>query len=432
MNIRARSWRIAFLWLAPATIALATPPQYVASRQIVLQYRATDDAPVEEVLLWVSTDAGRTWQAAEATRDGRHTVRYAAPADGRYDFYIVLRNAAGTSAAPPEPGSRPVATIVVDTLPPLLQLHGAEVQPTDDCGLQVSLRTTLVDENLSKAGLRLFYRDSSQRWIDAGPATALDDRLVGCLPRCDQPTVDVRVVAADLAGNSASADVLTVELPKPPNATPAPAATATQPICPAPAPPAELSPAAQRLCKLANTFLAEGKFSLAAARLEDALVLAPDNANLLTELGTTLYRAGRYDEASGRLQAALRSAPDHVGALDGLALVAVTQRQYSQAREYLQQLQRLRPNSGLVWLRSGDIEHRLGNSAPALAAWRKVLGVDDADQELRESARRRLDYFSPECGPQTRPSIGEPWPEQPQPRPSSFSTETTTTKKPAH
>ena len=427
-SIPLRPWKIAFLSLTQLAALAAPPPQYVASRQIILECRLSSRVSVDDVLVWVSTDAGRSWQAAEVTRDGQQIVRYTAPADGRYDFYLVLRNAAGSSADPPEPGSRPTATIVVDTLPPLLQAHGAKIEPVEDCKLQASLPVTLVEENLSKAGVRLFYRDDSQHWTDGGLATLVDDRVVACLPTCDQASVDLRIVATDLAGNVASADVLGVESPRLRETPPEPAAT--QPAVPEPPPPTPPSAEAQRLRKLAGDFTAEGRFSLAAARLEDALALSPDNADLLVDLGTALYRAGRYDDARRRWQAALAAQPDHTGALDGLALAAVTQRQYPEAREYLLQLQRLRPSSGLVWLRSGDIEHRLGNTAQALVAWRKALSAAAADQNLRENARRRLEYFGSERLAETQPATGESWHEPPRPRPSLSSSETTTTKKP--
>jgi tetratricopeptide (TPR) repeat protein len=178
--------------------------------------------------------------------------------------------------------------------------------------------------------------------------------------------------------------------------------------------------------------MGEGRYSLAAARFEDAVGFAPRDADLLARLGTALYRAGRHDEAGARFREALGTNADHAGALEGLALVAVTQKQYAQAREYMRQLQRLEPKSGSVWLRSGDIEHRLGNTPQALDAWRRVLAVAEADKDLREKAQRRLDYF----GPQRRdngksPVTNDSWPELPSSRPSSSSAATNHTKRPS-
>ncbi len=447
MGMLRAYWKVALLGLVPAA-ALAAPPQYVASRQVTLEYRLSARVAVDDILVWVSTDAGRTWQTTDVTRDGQEHVRYLAPADGRYDFYLVLRNAAGSSATPPEPGSRPTATVVVDTLAPLIQVHEAEIErmggtgilpvaatggtpvPPPDGALHVSLHATLIEENLSKTGVHLFYRSDAEHWADGGAATVLDDRVIGCLPNCDAQAVDLRIVAADLAGNIASADFLRVPIPGIPAARPPETQPAVPPQPVDPTPPAPVPAEAEHLRKLARDFLAEGRFSLAAARLEDALALAPRDADLLVELGTALYRGGRYDDAASRLRAALQAQPDHGGALDGLALVAATQRQYPQAREYLLQLQRLRPDCGLVWLRSGDIEHRLGNTVPALAAWRNVLSAADADDSVCDGARRRLAYFGSEPAATTQSVTGESWPKPPRLRPSSSSAGTMSTKKP--
>jgi tetratricopeptide (TPR) repeat protein len=255
------------------------------------------------------------------------------------------------------------------------------------------------------------------------------------LPPTDESTLDLRLVAVDLAGNVASVELPGVKLPRAPqDAAPVPLATQPaplQPSAPAAQPSAPIPDEAQRLRRMAGEFLAQGRFPLAVARLEDALVLAPTDPDLLTELGTALYRAGRYDDANRRFQAALANAPQHPAALDGLALVAVTQRQYSQAREYLEQLQRLRPNSGLLWLRSGDVEHRLGNTARALAAWRKALNAEDGDPDAQASARRRLEYFGSLSAAETQPASSQPWHEPRPSRPSSSSMAMTSTKKPS-
>jgi tetratricopeptide (TPR) repeat protein len=110
-------------------------------------------------------------------------------------------------------------------------------------------------------------------------------------------------------------------------------------------------------------------------------------------LTSALYRLARYNDSDPRFQSALDLAPDHPGAIEGLALVAATQKRYPQAREHLRHLLRLRPESGSVWLRVGDIEHRLGNEAEALDAWERVLTARETDADVRRQAQRRLDYF---------------------------------------
>jgi tetratricopeptide (TPR) repeat protein len=141
--------------------------------------------------------------------------------------------------------------------------------------------------------------------------------------------------------------------------------------------------------------MSEGRYALAVARLEDALAVAPDEPDVLVDLGSALYRLDRYDDADRRFHSALDVAPDDLGALEGVALVAVTQKRYPQAREQLRHLLRLRPESGKVWLRYGDVEHHLGNENEALQAWERVLTAREADADVRHKAQRRLDYLGP-------------------------------------
>jgi hypothetical protein len=418
------------------------PLRYVLSRQVVVEYRPAGVAKVAEAELWVSADNGRSWQPAVAAHDGEHVLTYNAPGDGRYDFYVVLRNDAGASAEPPQPGAAPVLTAIVDTVPPLFQIHSAETEPGQDGRSIVVLQATLVEENLSGTGIRVFYRTTDQSWLDGGTAQRVDSRLVWSPPETAGSPCDLHVVVTDLAGNQSSADVLDVLIPRPAGAQ-APATSqesrdglaSPQPVaaagsaCPATTPKAADPSELRRLRSLAAGFMSTGQYPLAAARLEDALALSPNEPDLMVDLGSALYRAGRYDDAEARFQSALGVLPDHASAIEGLALVAATQKRYAQARQYMQELQRLQPGCGLVWLRSGDIEHRLGNTAAALEAWERVLTAEDAGKDLHDKARRRLDYFGPGHTDAQRPrSSTDQWQEAPQPRRSSLSTGTNHTR----
>ena len=455
-----------YVVIGAAALAPAAVPRYVASREIVLEYTAANAAEVADAQLWVSTDAGRTWQAAEIAQVGERTLRYLAPGDGKYDFYLVLRNAAGASAPAPAPGCTPSATILVDTVPPLFQIHAADTESDDEGHPTVAMKVTLVEENLSDTGFRVFYRTTAESWVDGGPARLTDGRMLWSPPESAGPRVDLRTVVTDLAGNRTASDAHNVTIRQPtsaptsepaasqPTAPPGPvvpfgpvepphvadvAPVAVAPVRPSQtlaAPEHALSPPTpdpadlQRLRSLAAKAMEERHYPLAANRFQDALALAPQDPELLVGLGSALYREGRYDEARTRFQSAADTLPDHVPAIEGLALVAATQKRYPQARAHLQQLQRLLPDSASVWLRSGDIEHKLGNTADALAAWERALRLGGADDELRAGAKRRLDYFGPEGKAGDPPATtSEAWPErQPRPQLSSCS-ETKSTKK---
>jgi hypothetical protein len=430
-----------FIIALPAAAARSDPPpiRYVNTRQVLLTVNPADEQPIDRARLWFSTDEFQTWQDAANRPLENCTLTFEATKDGKYLFYIVLENEAGRSAPPPTPGSEPHLAVVVDTALPTIQIHQAQAAASD-AGREIRLDVSLIEENLGPAGLRVFYRTGPQApWQDGGSAACIDGEITWHPPQEINPEVDIRVVATDLAGNQAFDAIHRVPT------TPATAATATGPTKPGPAirppatttapgepPPARVvvepvkpvtvapvdpisldEPAseppaskpkpppapnqqAERLRTLAKRYLAQGRFSLAGARLQDALKLLPNDPNLQVDLGSVLYRARQYDQADRLFQHALAAAPDHLGAIEGLALVAATKNRYSHARAHLQRLLRLDPESGRHWLYYGDIEHKLGNAAEAHAAWEKALQLEPSDTTIREKVGRRLELFGRE------------------------------------
>jgi Tfp pilus assembly protein PilF len=445
------------LAVAGCAASLAAPPHYLSARRVAIEFEPANPAPITEADLWISTDSARTWQLATAIRDPQsRTITHTLPKDGQYDLFIILRNENGASATPPEPGATPNATIIVDTIPPLLQAHSSE--PTLDNAGQHAIRieTTLVEENLGQDALRIFYRTTDSDWADGGPVHIDAGSVIWPLADIDHPSIDLRLVATDRAGNRANSETLSVTLPAPaaesaaphahepripsdevdssaaPDApstftvepvtvdpvtidpvapvnvapTPTPPETATdrqktkpEPKTTPPAAPRRKQPRPNdqqnlhRLRELADRFLNEGSYALAAARLEDAIQLDPTNTDLLVDLGSALYRLKRYDAARGHFAKALQLVPNHIDAVEGLALVAATQKRYPEAREHLLNYLKQVPDSDSGWLRYGDIEKKLGNDLKAFEAWQHVLELPTANETSRANAKRRLDYF---------------------------------------
>jgi len=414
-----------------AVLSLAGPlhgasPTYVATREVIIEFQVSQPADDAIAQLWVSRDSGRTWSKADAAQVAGHTLKYTAPADGRYDFYLVLCSSAGASAAPPQPGCVPAASVIVDTLPPLLQIHGARPESVGGCR-RVVFDASLVEEHLSETAVRVFYRTDGSPWRDGGPAEAASGTVTWRVPAGFPERADLRVVVTDLAGNQAADEIRAVVIPPAhpqtsaqgqdrcaptsrPTAEPGVTAVTIDPVRPVEleplGPPGTGGAAAsqpslsnaqradlRRLRELATGFISTGRYSLAVARLEDALRLAPDDVDTLAELGHVLVRLERYDEADARFAQAAQLRPDHLSALDGLALVDAARRRYADARVHLRALLQMHPESGVHWLRLGDMAHRVGNSGEALEAWEKVLSIPGADEELRAKARRRLEYF---------------------------------------
>jgi len=361
---------------------------------------------------------------------GPNAVCFDAQRDGKYGFYIVLENKGGSAPAPPSTRTKPHVAVIVDTAPPTMQIHRARPFISPGGQTQVRLNVSLIEENLGEGGTRVFYRAGADTgWQDGGPVVFADGIINWTPPPDIAPKCDLRLVATDLAGNQAHDEIRDVPMTSPPadppttttRTAPAPAATAwpdrledptippvepgtVEPIPlvtldeqPEPAPTTRPSPDADQRSQLlreqAARYLAQGRLALAGARLQDALELAPTDPDLLVHLGGVLYRTRQYDEATRRFRSALEAAPDHPGAIEGLALVAATQNRYPQARAHLKHLLRLSPQCARHWVHYGDIEHMLGNTKEACAAWEKALEVEPTDETIREKAEKRLRLF---------------------------------------
>ena len=411
--------------------ALGDDVRYVASHRVLLTFTPGNGSPVKDVELWITDDQSRTWHSEPASLVGDSTLCYTAPVDGIYGFYLILKNAAGSSSEPPSTGSKPHVRVIVDTIPPTLQVHGpaTATMPAARAG-QLALRVTLIDENLGDGGGRVFYRVANEtKWTDGGVATVSDGQLLWQVPAGVAGPLDLRVASTDLAGNQATDELLGVAVEparieaehpspgsaagEPPTTQPGPSAVvlpaAVEPVRVEPVPavtlaakPATNPPAPRQrqeslthLKRLGRRFMNEQRYGLATARLEDALELEPSDADLLVDLGSALYWSKRYDEAGGRFEAALKAFPNHTGAIDGLALVAATQKRYPQAREHLLHLLELQPQSASAWLHYGDIEHKLGNRQRAMEAWERATKLENADEAVCEKAQKRLKAFAP-------------------------------------
>jgi tetratricopeptide (TPR) repeat protein len=388
--------------------ALGLTPRYVNTGQIVLSYRTDPGVPVEQAKVWISRDFRRTWQPVANVVSTPGSVRFQAQADGRYEVYMVLVNSAGQSAPEPQPGAQAHSVIVVDTTPPLLQVHRSAITEPSPGMRYLQLDLTLIEEHLHEHGVRLFYRHhAGDAWRDGGIVRIEEERGSWPVPADLNAPFQILLVTADQAGNRARSEPFEVlanptDLPvtkQIPSDLPAGAGVRT---FASPAPLTSLDPEPvvqavdpQRLARLRARVaerLDRGDLDDAEALLSVALNETPTQPDLLSDLGSVMYRMQRFDEASQQYRAALMARPNDGSALAGLALVAQTERRYPEARTHLRHLLEVSDDSPLIWLRFGDVENRLGNRSSARQAWQRTLNLAQ-DQVLRQRAQTRLQQF---------------------------------------
>lgn len=421
--MRRRALCSAIVLSAVATTAVAQEPAYLNHRAVILAVETANAADVD-VALYVRSPSEPDWRSATFDRLHAHAIRYVAPRDGRYDFFLVLTNHAGQSSPQPEAASRAHAEIVVDTLPPLLQVHGVSRQSAATAQAeQLRIDLTFIEDNAGSQAVRVFYRAADEKtWRDGGALAVNRASGIWRIPADARGQIELNIIATDRAGNRTSQEVVGVDTGRiiansknsaatpraverqtsPPAAEPAPIAEKTlmPQQNPQTIPIAETNPpddAALRFASLrakAKAFVERGEYDLALARVGDALKLQPDDRECRNLAGAAHFWSGRYAKAAEHYRDVLNRDADNVTALEGLALVASTTRDYRTARKLLTRLTELQPEQGQHWLRLGDVSSRLADEAAAVRAWRKAAATPNADEKLRRQVRRRLDVFA--------------------------------------
>ena len=423
--------------------AVRADARYVPTRTVTLAVQSGANEAVDRVRVYVSCDEGMDWSEVATVLHG-HSVRFELPGEGQFECFVVLENEAGESSGPPGPGAAPHAVVVVDTTPPVLQIHRVQMLQGSSGERSLRLGLTLMEENLGETGLRLFHRAGAKSpWMDAGPVRVVERNIIWSIPDSLSGIIDVRLTATDLAGNRCSDEVRRVsigvcaEKPSPTVGSPASQPTSA-PVIPdsvasksarsAPGPyalagdvsqddfdrldqefeaalarmpasrPADgaaaLTPrdrAIQQLRQQANQFRGEGRLSLSAARLREAQALQPESPDLKIDYGNVLLEGGEYAAANEQFEIVLTGDPDNRAALGGLARVAYEEHRFEDARRWLAQRTQRGAASAEDLLLGGDIEMRLGNRAAALLSWSNAMRSADHDQLLKMRIQRRLD-----------------------------------------
>lgn len=148
---------------------------------------------------------GGAWQRYPETVLPVGTVPMEVARDGRYGFVLVARSGAGLSRPAPTPGERPQLTVVVDTVPPSVEMAPPRVAANDSAHA-VRLTWKASDANFGAHPVSLEWARTP-----AGPWHGLASRLpakghyADVLPAEAGDCVYVRLTAIDLAGNATQA-----------------------------------------------------------------------------------------------------------------------------------------------------------------------------------------------------------------------------------
>ncbi len=213
------------VWLAgpargqgPVSVgAIETAPQpaprkcYIKSRnfQLPASTENLDKTAVRELRLYCKSGTG-DWALQTSAPPTQATLTCSVPQDGEYLFTIVAVDHRGKMPDLNQARGNSSLLVIVDTRPPEVS-----VQALPSAGDRAMLRCVIRDENPDYRSLILEYPAGNNGWQVLAP---LPDRQgVFAFPAGQPLPRQVRLIASDLAGNTATR---TVQLSEPTNGTP--------------------------------------------------------------------------------------------------------------------------------------------------------------------------------------------------------------------
>ncbi|MBI3855839.1 MAG: hypothetical protein HY293_09140, partial [Planctomycetes bacterium] len=186
--------------------APAANETYSFKRFVEVIYDHSRAANKKSLELWVTGDAGQTWVNTGDVDPSKPAAPFQAPRDGRFGFLLVPVAADGRRETTPKTGDAPERTIVVDTVPPVIEVlspNGGEIFG--------SARSTLIkwaaaDANLDQTkGITIEASTGKDTWISVAQNVPNSGKYHWDIPPgLSSMTCRIRVTARDLAGNVTS------------------------------------------------------------------------------------------------------------------------------------------------------------------------------------------------------------------------------------
>jgi tetratricopeptide (TPR) repeat protein len=367
----------------------------VQTQQFDIHYRAgASSIPLTEVELWYTVGPSKSWRLFGRDTDRVSPVTFLAPHEGRYGFYLVLKNAYGASSPPPNADAAPQQRVFIDFTPPVAQLHEARIDPSVTDGRRLLLRWTAFDNNLPPRPIGLAYRPvGALNWSWIADRLPNRGRYDWVIPDQVAGPVDVRLIVCDRSGHTVERTLGPVQLDRP-KPTPPPAATESRPPDPVqrtfPVVTEAKSRAASDRYDLGTFHRVRGEYAIAAQMYREALALNPNLNAARHDLAGVQFKQGEIEQAIATYQTVLEQDPNHTSAHKGLALAYLKRRDYGNARSRLSDHLSLEPNDAHGWLVLGDVARLSGDARAARGYWSKALTVDPKHHEMIKRATERL------------------------------------------
>ena len=190
------------------------------ARAINLETHAFAVGPAKKIAdmqLWFSADNGVNWTQGPTTNGPDfNQLAWTAPTDGAYLLSLVTSDIAGNKNAIPTSRHDSIASILVDTVKPAIQLGNNIGVQDPSAGSDSSRRTfkpkdvvviswTIQDMKLAEKPVSVYFRNAPDApWESIGSGLASDSSMKFSLPDVNSRKCRVKVEAVDECGNLGS------------------------------------------------------------------------------------------------------------------------------------------------------------------------------------------------------------------------------------
>ncbi|HKB06151.1 MAG TPA: hypothetical protein VKD90_28405 [Gemmataceae bacterium] len=183
----------------PGQVPADTTTWNTPTMKIPIDYNPGKRAEIKELLLYVSSDLGQTWQqyaVAVPERDTQFTFN--APADGVYWFNMVVVSKAGVRSPADVFKAQPALKVLFDTKKPVVTVTGAQ-----RVGDDVTVSWKVTERNPDWSKFKLEYATDGATWTPVPTRPEADGSAQFKVAAAGN--LSVRVALTDLAGHSAEA-----------------------------------------------------------------------------------------------------------------------------------------------------------------------------------------------------------------------------------
>ena len=178
--------------------------QTINSRRFQLEYgiQSIDPSGVDRVILWLTTNGGKSWSAHSTDPDNVSPFPVEVPQEGTYGYRIVVHSKDGLTGKTPSSGDLPDMLITVDTTRPDVTITSAPYGRGPSAG-KMLINWKAYDDALISRPIRLMYSPRKEGpWTTIAKGLRNTGNYIWKVEPQVPSQVFLRIEATDQAGNT--------------------------------------------------------------------------------------------------------------------------------------------------------------------------------------------------------------------------------------